>query len=500
MIKRIFRRACGSVIICVLITGAAFGMSMREKEKSSSLNLLQPAEGALVERQLTVHLQRVFSAKVSLSPFKGLKTIAPIAEVADVKNGQSAKIKIPSEYLPGEFLLRIDYRAKEPDAPYPAERIIYINQQNVELTVNPPFINNDEKTKFNAGETENTVYSAFMKENSTRRMPLDLLRQFLLSYDQPKSEFYTQGVKEFQQRRLEYNTWLSDQAKAHSKLYVSCLFGFQHIADTDWSGGEKERMGQILKNYFEGVDFNDSLIIRSRELSRFMDAYMGLYGQQATTVELRDELFTQAGRAACEAASQGNPQVYGWMVDYFYAGYEIYDIKKGMAMLQGHIRNPNCLTSKKQQIIQRLEGIEKLVPGALAPDFVLSDNQGKDFQFYKWMPKARYKLLLFWTTSCADCLKLVDQLQLWYDLPENKKKLEIVAVNLDEPEVEAGKWGKAVSALRGWRHLQAKPGVNSLVAREYAILSTPVMFLIESKNNVIVSTPGNLEQLIEKMR
>ena len=103
-------------------------------------------------------------------------------------------------------MLRLDYRAKEADAPYPAERIIYINQQNIEITVNPPYINNDEKTKFNSGEKENTVFSAFMKENNAKRMPLDLLRQFLLSYDQPKSKLYTEGVKEFEQRRVEYNT------------------------------------------------------------------------------------------------------------------------------------------------------------------------------------------------------------------------------------------------------------------------------------------------------
>ena len=53
---------------------------------------------------LTVHLQGVFDAKVSLTPFEGLKTINPIAEVDGVKDGQSAKIKIPGQYLPGEFV------------------------------------------------------------------------------------------------------------------------------------------------------------------------------------------------------------------------------------------------------------------------------------------------------------------------------------------------------------------------------------------------------------
>lgn len=486
MIQRIFRLVCGGVIAWVFASVSVFGSPVPEQDANV--------------RHLTVHLEGVFSAKVSLIPFNGLTAINPIAEVSDVLNGETATIKIPGQYLPGEFVLRIDYRAKKADSPYPAERTIYINKQDVELSVNPLYINSSERTKFSAGETENTVYNAFIKENSAKRMPVDLLKQFLLSYDRPKSKFYTQGVKEFEQRRVEYNQWLSNQAKTHQELYVSRLFQFQYVPAIVWGGNEKERLNQVLKNYFEGIDFSDPLIIRSRELPKLMDDYMRLYGMQATTEESRDSLFTQAGSVACEKASQGHPKVYGWVVDYFYVGYETYGIKKGMAMLQQHSNNPNCLTSKKQQITQRLEGMHKLVPGALSPDFVISDNQGNNFEFHKWKSKARYKLLLFWSTGCEHCQQLVNGLTQWYNEPINKEKLDIVAVSLDETETDAQKWETAIITLPEWIHLHVKGGVNSPVARDYAILSTPVMFLIESKNNIIVSVPDNLNQLIKDLK
>ncbi len=485
MIQRIFRWFSLCVIAWVFASGPVFGSPA-------------PEQGTNV-RLLTVHLQGVFSAKVSLIPFNGLKAVYsnPVAEVPDVKNGQTATIKIPVQYLPGEFVLRIDYRAKETDSPYPAERNIYINKQDIELSVNPPYINNNERTKFSAGERENTVYSVFIKENSTKRAQIDLLKQFLLSYDRPKSKFYTQGVKEFEQRRLEYNTWLSNQTKTYRELYVSSLFQFQYVPAAAWSGSENERLNQLLKHYFDGIDFSDPLIIRSRELSKFMDGYIRLYAMQATTEELRDALFTQAGRVACEKASKGHPKVYGWMVDYFYVGYETYDIKKGMAILQQHINNPNCLTSKKQQITKRLEGMAKLVPGALSPDFVSSDNEGNNFQFHKWKGKAQYKLLLFWSTGCENCQQLINELAQWYDEPVNKEKLDIITVSLDETETEVQKWEAAIVTLPEWKHLHVKGGVNSSIANDYAILSTPVMFLIGSESNIIVSVPGNLDELIK---
>ncbi|MFH1189714.1 MAG: TlpA disulfide reductase family protein [Candidatus Omnitrophota bacterium] len=473
------------MLACALTSGSTFGSPL-------------PGEVAQ-ERRVTIHVEGVFSAKISLMPFEGVKIGKPIAEVPDVKNGKAATIKIPAEYLPGEFVLRMDYRAKETDAPYPAEKIIFVNKQDIELTVDPPYINNDEKTKFETGETENTVYSAFMKENRVKRMPIDLLRQLLLSYDRPKSEFYAQAVKEFDQRKAEYNTWLSERAKAHQGLYVSGLFQFQHIPEMTWSGDEKERLGEIIKNYFEGIDFNDPAILRSRELSRFMDAYIGLHGMQAITTELRDSLFTRAGSLACEKASKGNPQVYGWVVDYFYAGYETYGIKDGMTMLQEHINNPNCLTSKKEQILQRLKSMERLIPGAPAPDFTINDSKGDSFRLYKWKPKPRHKLLLFWTTGCADCLKVIDGLRQWHKEPANSKRVDIAAINLDEAQVGPGKWEAVVAALPGWKHFRAKEGVNSPVAHEYAILSTPAMFLIRSKDNVIVSVSGGLDQLLKAL-
>lgn len=299
------------------------------------------------DRRITVYIQEVFDAKVTLAPFEGVKTAKPIGEVLGVKKGASGTITIPAQYLPGEFLLTLSYRTKESDAPYPSERIIYINKQDVELTVNPPYITNDEKTKFNAGETENTVLSSFTKENAAKRMQIELLRQFLSGYDRPKSVVYTEGAKEFEVRRGEYNAWLTAQTKKYQDLFVSKAFQFQYVPSMVWNGDEKAQVGQLQKNYFEGIDFTDPLITRLRELSLFMDGYVNLYGVQAATQELRESLFTEAGKIACEKAIMGDPKVCSWMVDYFSAGYETNKITKGLDMLKQYRNNPKCVSTKK---------------------------------------------------------------------------------------------------------------------------------------------------------
>ena len=212
-----------------------------------------------------------------------------------------------------------------------------------------------------------------------------------------------------------------------------------------------------------------------------MNNYVNLYGSKAKTDLMRDSLLAMAGQTAIEKCKGGNHKIYGWMVDYFYAGYESFGIKKGMMMLQPYLDDPNCLTSKRQQIVRRLESMNKLVAGSPAPDFSLENSDGSLFSFRSYKGITKLKLLLFWSADCEHCRNLVSQLNQWYQQSGNSDKLDIIAVSVDDTETEIPVWEKAVKDLPGWRHLRAKGGVNSEVANKYAILSTPAMFLVDSK-------------------
>ncbi len=486
MIHKIFRGVSASTIAMMFIFTTAFCQQTSK----------QDAQG----RYVSVTLKEAFDTKVTITPFDGLKAIKAIAEVSGLKTGETARLFIPEQYLPGEFVLRLDYRGEESDHPYPSEKNIFINKQDLAFSINPPYINNSDSTKFNEGEMENTVYGSFMAENGKKRMQIDLLKQFLMGYDQPQSKVYIYGTEEFEKRRNEYNQWLKEQAKIHQSLYVSSLFQFQYIPSIAWGGDEDKRLSQLLETFFDGIDFNDTLIIRSRELNKVMSEYMGLYGVKATTIEMRDSLFTLAGSVACEKASKGHPKVYGWMVDYFFNGYETYNINKGMTMLQQHIDKPDCLTSKKQQILKRLEGMKNLIAGRKAPDFILNDTENKTFNFHNYKGKTKYKLLLFWSADCSHCEEVIERLSKWYLKSANQELFDIVAVSLDETEVEAKKWEDKILSLTAWKHLRANGGVNSTVANDYAILSTPVMFLVDSKTNIIKFCPNNVKELVKEVK
>ena len=448
---------------------------------------------------LKIHLRGVFESKISLLPLTGTNILNPIAEREGIRNGETAIITVPRDKLPGEFVLRFDYRDKETSTPYPSEKHIIIYNQDLELWVYPPYCNNMDSTYFQKNEKENALYVHFAKESGKQKEKLILLQNFLISYDDTQSNFYQQGIEEYDKRRIAFNQWLTEQIAKQNGLFVSHTFVFQYMPQIAFKGSESDRIQSVLTHYFDGIDFKDTLLINTSGLKEWMNGYVNIYGARAVTEELRDSLFTLAGKRAIEKASLGHPKMYGWMVDYFYNGYESYNIQKGMAMLQTHIDNPRCLTSKKQQIIKRLEGMAKLVAGTQSPDFTLTNAEGIEFNFHAYKGTAKYKLLLFWSADCEHCQQLVNEIKQWYNEAGNKEKLNIIAVSLDDTETEVQKWENTIKTLPGWQQMRANGGVNAPVANDYAILSTPAMFLIDSKSNIIKSTPDSFEKLIKDL-
>lgn len=442
------------------------------------------------KRTLSVKLRGVYESKISLSPFNGVRVSHPIAVERGVKNGGQVLFNVPDSLLPGEFLVRFDYKATEKDHPYPSELRLYLNNENIEASVHPMYIHGDSLVL--TGDRENKVWNRFMEQNAQKRQQLALLEQLLQGYDQAGSPVWNQAAKAYEQRRVAYNKWVDSMAMAYKVLYVGHLFRFQRLQPVNWVQTQEERLSSQVANWFNEFDFNDTLALRSRQMNEYINAYVGLFGVRATTVELRDSLFTAAGALACEKASAGNPKVYGWMVDYFFNGFETYNITQGLKMLEKHIQNPNCLTSKKQEITRRLEGMKKLVPGVHAPVLRAQNAEGNEVDVKLTLKEKDYQLLIFYATDCGHCEEMFAQLSEWYDKPENKAWFAITSIALDDvPDTWTDAHGKRAYP---WTDLYAPGGVNSEAASDYYVLSTPSMFVID-KNGVLAAVPGSVRDL-----
>ena len=444
---------------------------------------------------IIIHLRGVYESKISLLPLSGTNTIKPVTIVDSIKNGETTSIHVSKEYLPGEFVLRFDYKENASSRPYPSEKRIIISSHDLQLWLHPIYCNNADSTWFQKDEIENTTNSQFITENARQMTMLGLLQNFLLNYDDTNSAFYNEGINEYEKRRIVFNQWITSQIKKYRTLFAHSIMYFHYIPKIAWKGTESDRKRSLRNNYFDELDFSNPLLVRTSNMKEWMDGYVNLYGELATSITLRDSLFTYAGKTAIEKARTGHPLVYGWMVDYFFKGYESFNIEKGIKMLEPYLNDPNCLTAKRNEINKRLEGIKTIVPGTIAPNIIMQDSKNLPFELNTYQTGKNYILLLFWSADCSHCIETVDKLYSTYQQPEVQKNLDIVAISVDETATEIQTWQKKIMELNGWTHIRTIEGLRSKAASDYYIMGVPMMILLNAKTKKIVALPENTDQL-----
>jgi thiol-disulfide isomerase/thioredoxin len=456
------------------------------------------ASGSNTDIKLNIKLNGIIKSKISVYSIAESKNNL-IKEFPVVQNGESILVEIPAKYLPGEFVILFEYSEKLASTkPQTAERMIILNKQDVNFFANPKYINNPDSSYFNTDEIENATLSEFAKTTMKNMEMLDLLQSFLLKYDNPESDFYKAGILEFSTRRLEHNNWIDKQIKENKELFCSNMFYFYYVPDVNWSGDVYERQQSLIDNYFTGMDFKNKNVLRVSYIKTWMDNYVNKYVELATSQDMISELFVQAGQKAIDKAKIGDPEFYGWMVDYFFNGYESMNIQPGITMLEQYTKDPNCKTYKRKEIEKRVTGIQTLIEGTLAPDFAFIDESSKAQNFLSYKTSAKFKLVIFWSADCEHCVGLVNQIYEWH--LKNKNKIDIFALSLDESDTEISKWEVMHEKLLGLNHVLTQGGINSKEAESYFILSTPTMFLVDSKTNKILASPVDLDELIKEIK
>jgi hypothetical protein len=111
---------------------------------------------------ITIHFRGVYESKISLLHLSGEGTSKPVNVVQSVKNGEIVSLKVTRAYLPGEFVLRFDYKENASSSSYPSEKRIIINDQDLQLWVHPIYCNNPDSTWFQKDERENSANSSFL--------------------------------------------------------------------------------------------------------------------------------------------------------------------------------------------------------------------------------------------------------------------------------------------------------------------------------------------------
>jgi len=190
-------------------------------------------------------------------------------------------------------------------------------------------------------------------------------------------------------------------------------------------------------------------------------------------------------------ATKENPLIYEYAMDYLIGGFESYGFEKVITYIADNIYlDETCVnTERKAELEKKVESLKKFAVGKKAPDFTATDMKGNEIKLSEI--ESEYTLLVFWATWCPHCTTIVPQLSQLY-LPNNKDKLEIVAVSLDDNKEDLDTFIKDnkldfinIGDMKKWQ---------GEVVQAYDIFATPTMYLL-FEDQTILSKPMTFNEV-----
>ena len=341
---------------------------------------------------------------------------------------------------------------------------------------------------------ENNIYQWYGQREHLNQAKLELITP-LVDFYPVRDAFYKTVADEFDaiQRSQEKN--FDSLAKLYPTSYAVHIMKLQQTPFLSSSLGKDERVEYLKAHFFDNVDFNDTLLVRSNAWTNKAISYLGLWGNSRFSQKQLETEFIKAVTIMMNAA-QVNPDVYKFLLDYLLGGFDKYHFDDVITYMADHFQDPfSCEDQTKKSALQKkLDTFKKISVGRVAPDFDVPDVKGKTIRLSEI--QAPYTLLIFWSSECHHCTDMMPKVKDFYDR-QKPKKIEILAVSVDTSRSE---WtGYIKEEKLDFLNGSDLKGFDSKPADEYNIYATPTMFLLDREKKILAK-PISYRELEQVLR
>lgn len=152
-------------------------------------------------------------------------------------------------------------------------------------------------------------------------------------------------------------------------------------------------------------------------------------------------------------------------------------------------------TPKGKRLLIFSEQSKNLVAGASFPAFSYKDPAGKTINLNTVKGK-NGTIVVFWASWCGPCRAEIPELKKVYN--EYKSKgINVVSISVDH---DINAWKKALGIeLMQWPNISNLPGDKNEIYKKYNINAIPAIFLLDEKNNVVMTNDYRIPVLRENL-
>lgn len=141
-----------------------------------------------------------------------------------------------------------------------------------------------------------------------------------------------------------------------------------------------------------------------------------------------------------------------------------------------------CALNLPFEELKKLQTLQALSMGGLAPEISLPDQDGKYHSLREYTAKNKFTLVVIWLSWCARCQSEIPKLNELYSQFKSAG-LGVYAVSLDEKKED---WEKITSLNKNWKNVcEMVPIKKSTVVANYNITTTPALYVLDRNGKIV---------------
>ncbi len=242
---------------------------------------------------------------------------------------------------------------------------------------------------------------------------------------------------------------------------------------------KKRAYNYYKKNYWQYVNFSDPRLLKtpvfSKKINRYFNQVISKHPDSA--ISAADYIMNSC---------KGNEKIYRYLLFDLTSTFEQSNImgydKAFVHMVDKYFKDDHSewiSPSMYDNITERVERIRPLLLGEFAPELILMDTLSKFKSLYE--EKNDFTIVLFWTFSCGECKREIEQLQ---ELKNSEKyKIGVFAVNTD---TNLAKWKNYITKNNlNWTNVNGTRSITKDYHILYDVYKTPTVYLLDKKYRII---------------
>jgi peroxiredoxin len=281
---------------------------------------------------------------------------------------------------------------------------------------------------------------------------------------------YTEAFKNFMEADIYYD-------RAYTQLALWNIYG------------EYLRLPKSYLDFLNDIPAQDDTALGNDKYRNFISARMSYQYDNST-----DESDVYVGQFNNANVQLSGMTRYFFQADLIRRGFESGDYEMTIPLYENFLTS-NPYAELDKQVTDAFQKAHRFVAGTPAPDFSLSDINGKEVTLSQFKGKVIY--LDFWATWCRPCVsKMADMAE--FERRFKNSDVVFLHLSLDNDPV---KWEQHVKINEyPGTHLIVAGGVNAEVSKNYDVRSVPKFFII-NKNGTFAHTPdsNDLQDLLDSL-